>query len=253
MKKHAWLRIVSAVLSAVVVAVGAMVIYAALTLNDKEFFGCRLFLILTGSMNGVIDQGELVITKATEQEALQEGDIISFISPDPAIKGKVNTHVIVRIEGSMYYTKGANNPEVDAYPVHYSGILGRVVFHSKLLGSFFRFITKPSSMLIFIVIPIIIFAVYDTRKTVKRLKEDNARDKRIKQAQDELEEKTGSRNPATALMRLKPIPSTLQVLRQNKPAAYRIPTRKQPRKIGNERTVQKPLHTPKNTNGRMKR
>lgn len=94
-------------------------------------FGFRILKVVTDSMRPAIQSGTCIIIEKTEREALQIGDIITFVSNDPSIRGFYNTHRIVGIikdaqSGEpLYITKGDAAVSEDETPVSYEAVAGR--------------------------------------------------------------------------------------------------------------------------------
>lgn len=95
--------------------------------------GYQILRVITGSMAPEIEQDTVILIRKTAQEDLKVGDVITFESTDPSLQGMYNTHRIVEIRVSsttgeiQYITKGDSNSSVDAYPVTYDRIAGRLV------------------------------------------------------------------------------------------------------------------------------
>ncbi len=170
MKKKLFLKVVSAFLSLTIVTAMILIILACVSVNNKSILGFRLFIVLTGSMQGFINQGELIITKSEKEQSIKVGDVITFISSDTAIYGQINTHRIVKIENGGFYTKGDANFSQDTSPVSYNQILGKVIFHSPFLGWLIRALGKPLNMVIFLIFPIILIAISDIKNAKKKIK-----------------------------------------------------------------------------------
>jgi len=147
-----------------------VIIYVAVFGNDKSVFGYRLFTVLTSSMGETIKKDALIITKKVAQEELYEGEIITFISSDPSIKGEVNTHRIFRIVNDVIYTKGDGNNYVDKATVKYEDIIGRVAWHSIVVGKTVKFLQKPQRLLLFVILPLGIFTFVDFHDVLEKIK-----------------------------------------------------------------------------------
>ncbi len=122
-----------------------------------DFFGYRLLRVVTDSMEPVFSGGDCIIIKEIEKEELAVGDIITFVSGDPALGGAYNTHRICDIVRdyvtgeTIYFTKGDNNTWTDEYAVSEEDIAGKYVgklpygdilsrFLDKLAGQDFYFV-----------------------------------------------------------------------------------------------------------------
>lgn len=141
-----------------------------------DFRGYRFFYVITGSMEPTIEAGSLIIIKKVDPETLEEGDIIAYISRDPAIYGMVNTHRVVKIYedeergGREFTTKGDANNEVDILRVTPGDIQGKVIRYSnsaKWLSIFLVFINTKAGFFVVVLVPVMMFTVFSVRGFVK--------------------------------------------------------------------------------------
>ena len=91
-----------------------------------KVFGYSFFIVKTGSMEPNINMGELIIVKENKEYNL--GDVITYYDGNVFI-----THRVIDKSENVYLTKGDMNNEYDE-KVNYGNIIGKVIFHSKLLG-----------------------------------------------------------------------------------------------------------------------
>ena len=95
--------------------------------------GYEVLRVITPSMEPELPLDTLILIKDVKEEDLKEGDIITFVSDDPAVKGFYVTHRIYKIMESsitgepIYVTKGDANVSEDLYTVKYKDIAGRFV------------------------------------------------------------------------------------------------------------------------------
>ena len=107
-----------------------MVTFAAGQGKVPYIFGYRILKVVSDSMQPAIpDKTCIFVKKAAEQE-LNTGDIITFVSEAPDIRGYYNTHRIDEIVKDaesgekLYMTKGDAREQQDEYPVSYDQIIG---------------------------------------------------------------------------------------------------------------------------------
>jgi len=163
--------IISVVLTAIILIVLVFVFYSRITGRVPKFFGYSCLYIVSGSMEDTIETGSVIFVKEINPNELKVNDIISFYSSDPSIKGKPNTHRIVEITDQGYKTIGdANYGQVDKYPVSESDVIGVYKGTSKQLSFFVGLLRKPVVLMLIIVIPTVIFFIYELRNLIKRLK-----------------------------------------------------------------------------------
>ncbi len=126
--------------------------------------GLRLFSIQTDSMYDTLLPGDLVVDTAIKDPAdLQKEDIITYWT---VIDGErvLNTHRIVEIyDGNGYLifaTKGDNNSSVDTLTVHEAEIVGKYAFRIPGVGKVFDYLQTSTGFLLVVVIPVVIFLLY---------------------------------------------------------------------------------------------
>ena len=164
-----------------VMAISAvLILYVAIFGKDKAVFGYKMYTVVTSSMGKTIRKDELIITKKIPKESIREGEIITFISSDPQIKGEVNTHRIHRILNDVYYTKGDGNNYVDKATVSYEDIIGKVTWHSIIVGKIVKFLQKPARLIFFVILPMAFFAFIDFRDVLKRIEQFKEKKKKPK-------------------------------------------------------------------------
>jgi signal peptidase len=141
------------ILSTIIVAV--VVVFAVFLLGAR-LFGLQVFNVLTGSMSGTYNVGDLIYVKSVDTSEIQVGDPITFIKED----GTIVTHRVVGIDKDKqcFQTKGDVNKSYDEDPVHFKNCIGKPVFSIPLLGYVSGFIQKPPGMYIAIALGVV-FAV----------------------------------------------------------------------------------------------
>ena len=111
-----------------------------------------------------IPEGSIVVVKRTDPEKIEVGDVISFISSDPAIAGSVNTHSVIEIDrdekGLVFTTKGTANPIPDEYKVRPDDVVGVVKFHSLKLGNLYRVLSNRTVLFIITIVPLAVIVIY---------------------------------------------------------------------------------------------
>lgn len=120
--------------------------------QPTSFAGYSLFTVLTNSMESEIPQGSLVITKQVSPESLKIGDDITYM----ANQTTTVTHRIISIVEKYqdtgkraFQTQGVMNDKPDKNLVPANNVVGKVIFHNKLLGEVAKFISNNWPFLIF--------------------------------------------------------------------------------------------------------
>lgn len=155
-------------------------------------FGIKPAVVLSGSMEPQIQTGDLIFLHDTDPMTLKKGDVICYLS-----SGKAVTHRIVGVTAGedgqpRYVTQGdANNAEdrLAVTPDQVQGIWkgGRI----GGLGNTLLFMQTATGMLLFVVCPLILFALWDIWR---RHRLDQAEAARTAQLEAELEALKAERN-----------------------------------------------------------
>lgn len=168
-----------------------VVILADSALHPEEvpsFFGYKPFIVLSGSMRNVINEGDLVLSKECDTSNLKVGDIISFKEEEIVV-----THRIIDIvseNGEKHFiTKGDNNDAQDSGFVLAENIEGIFLFKVSGLGNVAMFLQTPIGMIVALSIPLAILICINLssskdseedenqkmKKEIERLKKENAK------------------------------------------------------------------------------
>ena len=136
-------------------------IFVMSTGKHISVFGYQVLRVLTSSMKPAIEENTCIIVKRANVDQLQVGDIITFVSDDPDIKGYYNTHRIYEISEEngerIFTTKGDAIPEPDPYPVHEEQVKGIYVQElpgGRLLGKFFLALSDNKVYFLVIMLPL---------------------------------------------------------------------------------------------------
>lgn len=167
------------ILSALIILCSIFVLLTVVLTKKGEapnILGFSLFRVMTGSMEPSIPTDSLIVVKRVEPGDLKEGDVISFYSRDPSLRGEVNTHRIIGIEldaGKYYFaTKGDANNVEDKYITLEEDLIGKVIYSSKRLGKFVRLLSNPLVFVPLIIIPLVILlgqSLWDSIRLAKKL------------------------------------------------------------------------------------
>jgi len=180
MKK--WLKTVGDVLLWVFIIFAVFMTVIAFTSTKNELgvsviLGKMPITILTESMEPTLKKGDLIIShelKPDQKTILKEDDIITYaVDLDKDGKMELNTHRIVSIrsgeDGYIYYTtKGDNNIIADTDEVRYDNVIG--VYNGRRVGgvgSVLNFLQTPNGFLICVVIPLVLFLLYELYNFIK--------------------------------------------------------------------------------------
>lgn len=144
--------------------------------KEPTLFGYRSFVVVTDSMTGTYDKGDVIIVKVIDSEdlakdpseILKEGDVITFIAPEGfgAVEGYTVTHRIVTApyegeDGVTYVrTKGDAAAAADETPVPVNNVTGKVLGKSEALAGLQSVLRSKTGFLLVIVVPLLLIALW---------------------------------------------------------------------------------------------
>ena len=144
------------------------IIHTAVSKKRGTYPKVGLYTIISPSMEPNIKMYDVVLV--IKSNNLKVNDIITFYSTT-LYKNTPVTHRIVNInDDGTYIVKGDANSEVDSENVLPENIIGKVVLKIPQAGKIQFFIASKWGFLIAILIPILIFVIYDIFKLIKIIK-----------------------------------------------------------------------------------
>lgn len=177
MAKKVFLQIIN-ILSVVIIALALFVLLSVVLTrrgDTPNVLGFSAFRVVSGSMRPELQEDDLIVIKRVAPDKIEVGDIISFYSPDPELRGAVNTHRVMAVaeEGGQYVftTKGDANVIEDKYGVRGDEVLGKVVLVSALLGKLSRLAANPLVFIPLILVPLLAILLTNLVRTVRLAKE----------------------------------------------------------------------------------
>lgn len=150
-----------------------------LNISGKSFhiFGYALLRVQTGSMAPTYEEGDFLVSKTADTDLLKRGDIITFYSNDPRIKGMLNTHRIIDIEREngqrVFTTKGDAAENADGYKVNENEVFGITVASVGFLKWLAKALSIPWVFGAIVFFPLFLMIFSEARtviRTVKRFK-----------------------------------------------------------------------------------
>ena len=150
------------------------IVSVATTRGNASLFGYKAYIVQSDSMSGVFEAGDVIVVKTPgDVTALNEGDIITFISEDPDSFGAIVTHKIRSVEKrggeTLYHTYGVANGFDDLTPVPAGNVLGVYEFRIAGLGNFFAFIRTPAGYVVLILLPFVLLIALNVGKLIKSI------------------------------------------------------------------------------------
>jgi signal peptidase len=128
-------------------------------------FGYRSFTVLSGSMQPLLDVGDVVVTKPVMARDVRVGDVITF--PDEE-REELVTHRVRSIhlvgERASIETRGDANDASERWSVASDGSVGRVAYHLPLVGYALVWTHGRWARILLIVIPALLLAAIELRR-----------------------------------------------------------------------------------------
>ena len=132
--------------------------------NVSSILGYTPMTVQSDSMSPTFEKGDLIFVKKCDTAKLEVGDIVCFHT---LIENQyaLNTHRIEKIDETeggarSYTTRGDNNAAADQHIISDGDIVGKYVGHWAKVGKVMDFLSSSVGFLIVIVIPMLIFFIY---------------------------------------------------------------------------------------------
>ena len=113
----------------------------------------KIFTVMSGSMEPTLNVGGVILVEKVDTAELEEGDIITFLSNDTSLNGKVVSHRIIQVVKNenltMYITKGDANKVRDDAAAIPENVIGRVIFHVPYLGYLLNFMKTKQGFFLY--------------------------------------------------------------------------------------------------------
>ena len=170
----------------------SLIVQAVLRPNQTPaFFGYKMYVIISGSMEPELYVGDIAVVKALKKdEKINKDDVISFRQGQTVITHRVKE--IINVNGiDKYKTKGDNNNSEDIILIDRNAIEGKMVGKIKSLGNTVLAL-KNTTLIIVIVLFYYIFLMCDQRKqntkAIRKIKreeyEEQKKEEKISDKQD---------------------------------------------------------------------
>lgn len=130
--------------------------------NQRSILGFRAMIVQSDSMAATdFKAGDIIFTKQVDPSTLKEGDIITFISQDPASYGETVTHKIrsrtYDTDGSPgFVTYGTTTNTNDSTIVTYQYVQGKYIGSVPNAGTFFQYLRTTQGYILFVLIPFLL-------------------------------------------------------------------------------------------------
>lgn len=169
--------VLSAILIAIIIFLVIFSVFSVVSIKNNKvpfLFGFASVELVSGSMSPKYEAGDILLIKKISADKIEIGDVITFISSDPKIKGSMNTHRVVGItldkEQLCFITKGDANPENDEYPVYESDLVGRVVMKNTVFSKLFSMLRSQWGYFAIIMLPLLAVLAFSVHQFAVAIK-----------------------------------------------------------------------------------
>lgn len=151
-------QIVQIIVKSIVIGTLPFIMFIAVTSRSSILGGIRSFVVLTGSMEPAVPVGSIVFTKN-----------FSIYNPDDIVAFKIGnvtvTHRIIDFEiknkDYFYKTQGDANNAPDSQQISGSQIIGKAFYIVPYVGKVSIFLKTLPGFLLLIVLPALIFIIFE--------------------------------------------------------------------------------------------
>lgn len=189
-----WLVGICCILLIIILFINIYIIFQSKTNKEQvpSVFGYKPFIVLSGSMEGQIHKGDLILTKTVDPSTLKVNDIIAFRDAE----NTVTTHRIIDIVENngttQFITKGDNNSTQDRNLVSYEDVEGIYITRFSSFGSIMKSLSNPTTILALALIITMLFVVgfaISVKNDKKLEREEFLKFKMMKEEQKQQEQK----------------------------------------------------------------
>lgn len=169
-------KIIRSVLYAFVALLLVVIIVQRVSNNNLSIGGFRVFMIVSESMKGEYDIGDILVSKQVPANKIDIGDNVTYLGEEKELKGLIITHKVVNkfdIDGeTIFVTKGIGN-DIEDPEIKYEQIYGKVIYKTVILSFIARMMNnKLTYYVLFVVIALIMSieitsAIFEARREEK--------------------------------------------------------------------------------------
>ena len=153
-------KILKWIINIIVILLLLIIIVQKVTKNNFAVGGIRIFMVVSGSMVDEYNIGDILISKATDEEDINVGDNVTYLGKTGGVKGLIVTHKVINKEkrdGNTYFvTKGIAN-EISDPEISYDQIYGKVIYKTIVLSFLGKLMSRTISYyILFMIVAVII-------------------------------------------------------------------------------------------------
>lgn len=147
-ESNAAFKIVKALMYVFVCLLLLVIIVQKVSSNNLSIGGYRVFMIISESMKGEYDIGDILVAKHVDEDQINIGDNVTYLGEYGDLKDLIITHKVVekRQSGNEYrfVTKGLANSISDP-EIRYDQIYGKVIYKTIILSFIARMMNNQLS------------------------------------------------------------------------------------------------------------
>ena len=169
-------KVIRSILYAFVALLLIVIVVQRVSNNNLSIGGFRVFMIVSESMKGEYDIGDILISKKVDEKDIKVGDNVTYLGEEKELKGLVITHKVVNKyekNGEMIFvTKGLAN-EIEDPEIKYEQIYGKVIYKTCILSVIAKMMNnKLTYYILFSMIALIMSieitsAIFEARREAK--------------------------------------------------------------------------------------
>ena len=130
-------KIFRSILYAFVALLLVVIVVQRVSNNNLSIGGFRVFMIVSESMKGEYDIGDILVSKSVSEDKINVGDNVTYLGEEKELKGLIITHKVIKKytkDGEVIFvTKGLAN-EVEDPSIRYDQIYGKVIYKTYALS-----------------------------------------------------------------------------------------------------------------------
>jgi len=169
-------KIIRSILYAFVALLLIVIVVQRVSNNNLSIGGFRVFMIVSESMKGEYDIGDILVSKNTDYSNIKIGDNVTYLGEEGELKGLIITHKVVnkyeKDGNKLFVTRGISN-DVDDPEIRYDQVYGKVIYKTYLLSFIAKMMNnKLTYYLLFVIIALIMSieitsAIFEARREEK--------------------------------------------------------------------------------------
>jgi len=177
------LKYIAIVILVILALIIATVFVQTLVSPNKipSIFGYKPFIVLTGSMESELYEGDLAIVKDVDVKTLQKNEIIAFRENEKYVVTHRIVDVIEKDGAKAFITKGDNNNIQDEGSVSLDNIEGLYVYKISGFGNVLLVMQSPITLCITLIIIVAAGSIWIMHGKNKLSKEEREELERLRQ------------------------------------------------------------------------